>query len=312
MSLFESIKFAKEERTKNGYSLERSFYPTSMWVYVISQAKRQHDNIVSISQSKVQSFANTIGFNSKIQTNISPQQVERPKMGKNYSMIQEITDKDYIDVATGNIAQCFESFFSENVYVKSGYRSKVFKTIGELHDNVSSHSGTAGYSIAQICNDNFEFSISDYGKGFLGELKQNLPSLGINTDSEAIKWCLQKGNTTKGTDEFDQYLPADFIGQSPMIGVRPSWRTDGSHHQGFGLYLLHELALTFGGILEIASGACYYKLANDGRECYTDLEEKIAGVSVSISFNLSDVGSRVQNRQYLDSIHESIIVKGNE
>ncbi|TGM45986.1 hypothetical protein [Leptospira vanthielii] len=312
MSLFESIQIAKEERTAKGYSLTRAFYPTSMWVYIISQAKRQKSSIVKISQSKVQSFANTIGFNTKIPTNITPQQVDRPKMGKNYSMIQEITDKDFIDIATGNIAECFESFFSENVYIKSGYRSQVFKTIGELHDNVSSHSGTSGYSIAQICNDNFEFSISDYGKGFLGELKQNLPTLGIDSDAEAIKWCLQKGNTTKGTEEFDQYLPSDFIGQSPMSGVRHSWRTDGSHHQGFGLYLLHELAIKFGGVLEIATGSCYYKLAHNGQECYTVLEEKIAGVSVSISFNLSDVGSRVQNRQVLDSIHESIIVKGSE
>ncbi|TGN08609.1 hypothetical protein [Leptospira bandrabouensis] len=227
-------------------------------------------------------------------------------------MIQEIINKDFTDTATGNIAECFESFFSGNVYQESGYRSQVFKTIGELHDNVSSHSGSSGYSIAQICNDKFEFSISDFGKGFLAELKQNMPGLQITMDSDAIKWCLQKGNTTKRSDEFDQYLPVDFVGQSPMTGVKHSWRNDGNHHQGFGLFLLHELALKFGGILEIASGSCYYQLANDGLECYTDLGEKIAGVSVSISFNLSDVRSIVQNRQVLDSIHESIVIRGNE
>src|SRR5690606_14693479 len=82
---------------------------------------------------------------------------------------------------------------------------------------------------------------------------------GIHTDKQALEWCLKEGNSSKlakAEDEWAQSLPDDFAGRSPFGDAPITTGRNGNHHQGLGLAKLVELAKSYGGVLNIASGDC--------------------------------------------------------
>ena len=84
----------------------------------------------------------------------------------------------------------------------------MFDVIGELHDNVWSHGNSFGFSIAQKYKDKIIFAVVDTGLGFKKVLN-NANIEDINSDIDAIEWCLQKGNTStqsKIEDEIAEYI----------------------------------------------------------------------------------------------------------
>src|SRR5690606_1719431 len=67
---------------------------------------------------------------------------------------------------------------------------RVFKVIGELHDNIASHACGRGYSAAQTYESGkprIEFAIADCGRGLRRNAREVDPHIG--SDSEAIEWA---------------------------------------------------------------------------------------------------------------------------
>ena len=134
--------------------------------------------------------------------------------------------------------------------------------VGELHDNVTSHSLGRGFSAAQVYRGhrkNISIAIADVGCGFGGSIRR----AGLDLDDEkAIKWCLVRGNTRvklpkhhkPGLDHdiWPQRLPDDCL-ISPYPPDVPTTSKD-SHHMGEGLFRLTELIRSTGGSVWIWSG----------------------------------------------------------
>lgn len=151
------------------------------------------------------------------------------------------------------------------------FADDLITTIGELHDNVWSHGQGIGVSQAQIYSikgkTHIELAVADCGIGFFRELRSK--GIRIDTCREAIEWCLEEGNTSKGPKEEDdgwsQRLPEDAMG-SPM-NTATTQQDQGNHHQGLGLYLLECLVNNAKGQLQIASGNALITLQNGHKIC---------------------------------------------
>ncbi len=138
------------------------------------------------------------------------------------------------------------------------------RVIGELHDNVASHANGRGFSSAQFYPghhghpDRLEISVADAGRGFLHNVCRFVPT--INTDSQAITWCLQKGNTAwiAPTAAVEHHGWSDPYAESADRGAQAD------HHMGLGLWLLCELVRMTQSTLWIWSGWASYALREDG------------------------------------------------
>ena len=178
-----------------------------------------------------------------------PLHTTRMMEGISYSPLTTIDTHDTVNLATNTITSCIKNNINKDLVCELG------NVIGELHDNVCSHGKTIGFSMAQVYTDRIEFAIADLGGGFLKVLKKaNVPD--INTDSDAIKWCLIKNNTStkfeNREDPWRQRIPWDLVGQSPMGNYHFQ---EEDNHQGLGLAALLELHQKFSDSrLQIASG----------------------------------------------------------
>lgn len=302
----------KSNLPEKGWVLKDGFYRPSFWVGLLSQYRKKMEYI-SIENSKVESYANTIGFNRIAKSSAQEKKISRPNKGSKYTLIQCIQTSHDVHDANHGIIECFDNFFTDPFFKSSNYSRTIKHTIGELHDNVSSHACSPGYSMAFEHSGTFEFAISDHGIGFLKEIQNTHRELGILTDLEAIKWCLSRGNSTKKTiDDFAQTLPEDLLGASPMSGTTILSRRDGSHHQGEGLYILHEFAKKFSGSLEIVSGKGYYYLDQNGDVFTEELNRRIPGVSITLCFEIDLLKNKLSQTQVDSALNQSIIVEEAE
>lgn len=120
------------------------------------------------------------------------------------------------------------------------------------------------------------------GCGMLRNVKRKLPR--IESDEQAIKWCLVRGNTTaRARDDWAQRLPEDCL-FSPLPPSVPSY-TDENHHRGEGLAILTELITRVGGEMWIWSGDCEVSLDQEGRMSYR-IADGIHWQGVAIEFEL--------------------------
>ncbi len=165
--------------------------------------------------------------------------------------------------------------------------------VGELHDNVISHSGGAGFSTAQVYNrnDHHQLSIAvvDSGNGLLREVHRKVPE--ITSHSDAIRWCLIKGNTTARPEpEFGQRRPGDYEGMDNPYGDQVEIRRREVHHKGDGLWHLSELVQAVHGNFWIWSGNAHYLLQSDGQGGYQGIIRNTDfywnGVAIEVEFNL--------------------------
>ncbi len=190
----------------------------------------------------------------------------------------------------GGLDQATETI---NSYLKNNINDykllgSLTNVVGELHDNVCSHGKTFGFSMAQVREDAAEFCIADLGGGFLKVLnKAGVP--GINSDSDAIKWCLRRNNTSTSyepqEDPWVQSLPSDFSGVNPM-GRYASY-SSGDNHMGVGLAELFDLHSEYdGSVLNIASGETAVEFRN-GRETNTRRGIDWKGVAIDLVLPLS-------------------------
>lgn len=195
------------------------------------------------------------------------------------------------------VTSCIQNHLNDNNLV-----GQLANVICELHDNVCSHGKSFGFSMAQVYTDRIEFAIADLGGGFLRVLqKAGVP--GITTDLEAIQWCLKKNNTStkyEKHDDFEQSLPEDFMGISPM-GCNSRFRTE-DNHQGLGLDFLVDLHKKFSrSILQIASGKICVEFRN-GTILKTDSDLEWKGVAINLTIPIDKTSCYNADISELDEI----------
>lgn len=229
-------------------------------------------------------------------------QYERKNAGVNYAPLTSLASQDDVDQATAQINGCLRAYASSGAadYSRSPAFKELTHVVGEMHDNVWSHGLSTGFSVAQrqaIRRDvghAIEFSLADCGMGFLEELKRSriASAKGIISDRDAVEWCIQEGNSSKLAkleDEWAQAVPIDFLGASPFGGTEIVVSGNGNHHQGLGLAKLVELARSYEGVLNIASGDCLMMMRRGGEPAFRKLMRPWKGVAVSLSLKESSL-----------------------
>jgi len=227
----------------------------------------------------------------------------RIKEGYNYAPLTHLDSRDAVDHATAKINSCLRTMAAQS---RADYRqSPGFKSlmdvVGELHDNVWSHGMDRGFSAAQRRGGPkkgiIEFALADTGLGFLGELKGSgiARKYGIDTDQEAMNWCIQEGNSSKldhmQDDGWGQSLPDDFVGSSPFGQSVPTiHQNNGNHHQGLGLAKLISLAKTYEAELIIVSGYAVLHLSR-GRMRFAESRTSWKGVAISLTLQESKMAT---------------------
>jgi len=184
---------------------------------------------------------------------------DRRNEGLNYSGLVLLESAETTDIASERVNGCIRHIFAGTELDR--FVQDLTEVVGDLHDNVWSHGLSTGFSMAQkwqnpASEDSnwFEFALADCGIGFLRET-QRAGIADIDSDADAIEWCIQKGNTSKKTkvrDEFAQALPPDMMG-NPMPGFAAIRESD-NHHMGLGLAKLMSLVEKYKGRLWLASG----------------------------------------------------------
>jgi hypothetical protein len=163
--------------------------------------------------------------------------------------------------------------------------SAVAQVVGELHDNVASHAHGRGFSAAQFylggggSPDRLELAVADGGRGFLRNVRAVLPEL--TSHAEAVRWCLQKGNTSSRGAAPTRDIPSADDRDDPYAETGSHQR---DHHMGWGLWLLHELARSTGGELWLWSGDCSFVLRSNGEEVVERTEYPWPGVLITLMF----------------------------
>ncbi|MEE4223200.1 hypothetical protein V2I93_18965 [Pseudomonas viridiflava] len=260
--------------------------------------KRVNQDSVVFDNENHEGYFSAVGL-AKAVWGVDDYLYERRNAGVNYAPLTPLASQDDVDKATAQINSCLRSFAKSGPvdYGRSPAFKELTHVVGEMHDNVWSHGLNTGFSIAQrhaIRNGHgyvLEFSLADCGMGFLDELKRSRTAgaNGIQCDRDAVEWCVQEGNSSKLAklqDEWAQSVPEDHLGTSPFGDVGVALSGNGNHHQGLGLAKLVELAKSYEGVLNIASGDCLMMLRR-GESRFRKLSQPWRGVAVSLSIKES-------------------------
>ncbi|CAM3803007.1 hypothetical protein DESA109040_21845 [Deinococcus saxicola] len=152
----------------------------------------------------------------------------------------------------------------DGLVISEGLKNHLVRNVLEIFNNSVIHSeSSAGiFACGQFypIKHRIRLTISDLGSGFLPKVIRHLGDSTI-TSSDAIKWAVKKGNTTK-------------------VG------TPG----GLGLGLLFEFIEINGGKMQIVSGNSLWQYEKGREACY-NLTCPLLGTSVSISIN-TGVGAK--------------------
>ncbi len=224
--------------------------------------------------------------------------------GIHYTKLTKLATHDEVDACNAIVNDLF-------TYQLGGYSPVVIrqltKVIGELHDNVASHANGAGFSCAQVYRDpagqRIEFAVADAGCGMLENVSRKTPA--IVDDRSAIRWCLQKGNTTAiTTGDWAQRLPDDAVCNPYPEGIETFATED--HHLGEGLWQLAELVRGSSGSLAVLSGTGEYFVA-EGKESVK--KSALAWPGVVIEFEITvplDAGEAQLQSDRLEEIAKRI------
>jgi hypothetical protein len=247
-------------------------------------------------------YSNTLGLNYAL-TRDDSLEPQRPNMGNTYSPIVKLDGAEVTDNATSTINSCLRSF-SPQCHDHTGFK-ELCDVVGELHSNVWDHGESTGYSIAQKSKVPyeedyfFEFALADCGCGFKSEMSR----IGVNVedDLEAIRWCIKEGNSTKKTDnrdEFAQRVPMDFSGAAPFGSGVDYFHSDGTenHHQGLGLYKLTKLITEYNGELCIASGGSMLTIDTAGEYSSHQIDRNWQGVAIACRFRESQLFTEKESK----------------
>lgn len=247
--------------------------------YIKKKNQTPKNEIDGLINNTAKEYLYNIGFYKELYQ--VPLNTRQRNSGYTYSPLTLIDFHYNVNTATTTVTSCIQNHLNDKNLV-----GQLANVICELHDNVCSHGKSFGFSMAQVYTDRIEFAIADLGGGFLRVLQRaGVPE--ITTDLEAIQWCLQKNNTStkyEKHDDFEQSLPEDFMGISPM-GCNSRFRTE-DNHQGLGLDFLVDLHKKFSDSkLQIASGEMGVEYKN-GAICRKDSNLKWEGVAINLTIPL--------------------------
>lgn len=188
-------------------------------------------------------YARTLGLDEALRGEAPP---KTPAKGHTYSSLARLDVEEHVEACS----EVINDFVYDQLAAHPELAGHIGRVVGELHDNVASHSAGIGFSVAQYYRRQLELAIVDNGCGMLHNVSRT--SRSIRDDESAIRWCLVRGNTTGVVDDMAQWLPPDAIA-SPYpksVGVR---RKE-NNHLGEGLWQLAELVRETRGELFIWSG----------------------------------------------------------
>ncbi|KJV08008.1 hypothetical protein [Methylocucumis oryzae] len=270
-------------------TISDGFIVPGYWATLAAYAKHKNitfDKLIFENPSHC-SYSQAICL-EKVLSNCDNYPYPRINSGANYSQLVLLNSVDDTDKATNTINNCIRHIFT-NCNLPE-FMHDLCNVVGDLHDNVWSHGKSTGFSMAQkwqdksSCSYFFEFALADCGLGFLKELQSSSIGKHINTDKEAIEWCIIEGNSTKKctNDDWKQSLPPDTIG-SPMPNKIGKPKVSENHHLGLGLAKLVKLVNNYNGFLWLASGNCTLHI-RDGQHFYSD-SPHWKGVALACRFN---------------------------
>lgn len=274
------------------FHLEKAFYLPSFWVTSLAYLKKCNldSQILDFEDADNQHYAKAIMFYDHLGDENAYSQA-RTNNGVVYSTIEHLHTREFANESHSRIcnlirtqvAKCKKADTDE---VNQGL-NEFLDVIGELHDNVVSHSKGDGYSMAQAYRrnnviDNIVFSITDNGIGFFDELKGK--KIQVQSHQESIEWCIQEGNSSKKPleDEWAQRLPEDTLDNPYGPEVNAFEDNNGNNHQGLGLARLMQLCLKFSGDLIIITGDSCLMMDNQGNKRYIELSSDWKGVAISV------------------------------
>jgi len=293
------------------FRIPNAYYYPCFWVTAALYAlkhKIPHKQLDIDPQ--IEGYASVIGFPQALGcTN----QVNRINNGCGYSSMERLEDDHSADAGKTRISSCIREMFNiRNLPTTDPITiaiQELIDVIGELHDNVVSHSNGIGFSIAQshsyhnyVKGNYLSFAIADNGIGFLSELKaQGIKE--VETDKDAIAWCIIKNNTSKRKavdDPWAQRVPDDAL--SNPFGKHIITKNKDNNHQGLGLDKLCQFVHKYKGELRIHSGRAALVVDNTGNLRYSENEREWVGVSISVLLNVNEF-----NDQIIEEIPEDIV-----
>ncbi len=234
-----------------------------------------------VFQAEQKGYAANCGLQAVLEGQYTPPSLTGLQ-GLTYTRLTRLASPHEVDACNAVINNLFYEQLGEN----GGEFIRVLsKVVGEMHDNVASHSRGVGFSIAQRYErrggEVVQFAIVDSGVGMLRNVASVAPD--VTSDERAIAWCLERGNTTAAStgDGWEQRLPEDslFSPYPPTVCTV----TGDNHHQGLGLWHLQEIVRAAAGSFWVASGAgqCRY-LAGADEPSYDSLEPLWQGVAIEV------------------------------
>lgn len=216
---------------------------------------------ITFSGDDVQGYAKNMGLVDALQGRYEPPTRGDGLDGTTYSKLTRLRSYNEVDGCNQIIN---DLLFNQLKNDSCEFVTYLARIVGELHDNVASHAHGAGFSAAQVYGRagdlNVQFSIADTGCGMLENVRRTDDT--ILSDTDAIFWCMQQGNTTAEPDDFlAQHLPEDAI-VSPYPASTPFTSVE-NHHLGLGLWQLSQIIKFSNATLSVLSGDGIY---SDGTE----------------------------------------------
>lgn len=175
------------------------------------------------------------------------------QQGESYTRLAKLASHSDTEICNNIIIDLFRH--NLEAYDKS-LITRLCRVVGELHDNVPSHSQGIGYSAAQVfksTNPCITFAIADAGCGLLSNVRR-VKQNAIN-HADAIKWCITPGNTTANSWVDSNQLNPNYLDKI---------RENEDNHAGLGLDELTKLVDKAQGEYCIWSGDAQYERKPNG------------------------------------------------
>jgi len=234
--------------------------------------------------SEAKNYASTIGLTNQLQGKYSAPG-GTGLQGHRYSALTRLSFHHEVEACNKIIADLiYQQLGGYPQCVLSG----IVRVVGELHDNVASHSSGTGFSCAQVFKKTnatqLEIAVADNGVGIPRNVRKMQSSL---SDAASLEWAVKRGNTSARSidDGWAQRLPEDSIVNPFPKGV--CVRSKENNHMGEGLWQLSEIVRTLQGELRIASGNGQL-FQNQGSISSRDASYNWSGVVISFTLNVQD------------------------
>jgi hypothetical protein len=205
-------------------------------------------------------YAEIVGLSEAVR-GANPVHVQGFLHGRTYSPLEWLHSHEHVHRCNETIGRLLETQLGGDHH--RGLRRSLNKIVGELHDNVASHSRGKGFSAAQVYLNRIEYAVADVGCGFLSNARRAAPWL--QSDFDGIAWAFVRGNTSAPATPhaglgFQRGLGEDETGVSEYAG---------DEHAGWGLDELRAMIDQTNGDLWVASGAAGLRYAGGAWVPYT-------------------------------------------